>query len=90
MDIPRYVRLWGPHLTDYLGGSARLAAAAAVAAGRRAISWGSSLYRGVSRNGTNWRAHITIGGKTIYLGSFLLEEDAARTYDKAITEKNGR
>jgi hypothetical protein len=43
---------------------------------------GTSKYKGVYKRGNMWRAQIRSNGKTIYLGSFRLEIDAAKTYDK--------
>lgn len=43
----------------------------------------SSQYRGVYWNGYNWAAHIRINRKRHALGTFALEDDAARAYDQA-------
>jgi hypothetical protein len=63
-----------------------------MATHKGAFSSGSSMYRGVSqvKVSQKWDARIKIAGKTKHLGTFLLEEDAARAYDKAEKEKNGR
>lgn len=47
--------------------------------------WGTSKYKGVywSKKANKWVAQIRLDGKPKYLGSFLIEEDAARTYDRA-------
>lgn len=53
-----------------------------------------SRYIGVSGQHNRWYARIMRNGRTIQLGSFLLEEMAARAYDKAVLElppnKKGR
>ena len=46
----------------------------------------SSIYKGVSLRNENgkWRSYITVQNKMISLGTYSLEEDAARAYDLAI------
>ena len=43
-------------------------------------------FNGVSKNGKNFRAQITINGKQKYLGTFTRARDAAMAYDKAIVK----
>lgn len=44
---------------------------------------GTSKYKGVMRVGNRWRAQIKDVYKTVRLGMFDIEEDAARAYDDA-------
>jgi hypothetical protein len=52
---------------------------------------GSSIYKCVSWNKKTmkWISKITFKGKQIYLGSFNIEEDAAKAYDKKAMELFG-
>lgn len=47
----------------------------------RGVEWDKQINR--------WRARITIRGKKISLGSFTVEEDAARAYNEALSIKGG-
>ncbi len=51
----------------------------------------TSKYKGVSRNGNalNWRVQIIHNGQHIHVGMFAREDDAARAYDAAATERFG-
>ncbi len=51
----------------------------------------SSKYKGVSfRKGiARFRATISLNNRKIHLGHFVIEEDAARAYDKAALELHG-
>lgn len=50
---------------------------------------GSSLFKGVYREGSKWRAYIGIDSKQIWLGSFANEDDAALAHDKKAIELHG-
>ena len=57
------------------------------------FSRGSSAYRGVAyhKRQCKYQAQLRIeGGKTVYLGQFICEEDAARAYDAAVRQHHGR
>ena len=48
----------------------------------------TSGYRGVSKNGSKWRARIQVDGKEKSLGTFDNILDAAKAYDSYIQENN--
>jgi len=52
---------------------------------RRKKAGVSSVYRGVSwhSQAKKWRSDLKLGGKTIYLGCFFSEIEAAKAYDVA-------
>lgn len=60
--------------------------------GRRRLA--TSQYRGVSTHtrskSSPWNAHIRFSGKTIYLGRFATEIDAAKAYDRAAMDIFGK
>jgi hypothetical protein len=43
----------------------------------------TSQFKGVTLDGPTWRAKIKVNGKTIHLGRWALERDAALAYDRA-------
>ncbi|KAG2486719.1 hypothetical protein HYH03_014647 [Edaphochlamys debaryana] len=47
---------------------------------------GVTLYRTTGK----WRAQISHGGRTVALGDYVSEEEAARVYDRAVVWKYGR
>ena len=57
-----------------------------------AFSRGKSAFRGVSevKQSGKWRARIREKGTSRTIGSFDTEEDAARAYDAAVIERDGR
>lgn len=52
---------------------------------------GSSKFKGVSwhKRSNKWRAKCTLNGKSIHVGVFENEEDAARAYDSTVLNKFG-
>ena len=51
--------------------------------GNKKVYKHSSKYKGVSRDKSWWRARVTYREKTISLGYYVTEKDAAMAYDKA-------
>jgi HNH endonuclease len=59
-------------------------------ANRRKKPGSSSQYKGVTlRTSGRWQAHIVIERKAEFLGNYIVEEDAARSYDKRAVEAFG-
>jgi hypothetical protein len=58
---------------------------------RRPTSTKTSLFRGVSRTkrGKKWQACLVYDKRTIFLGRFASEAEAALVYDAAVREKVG-
>lgn len=59
--------------------------------GANRTATGKSQYLGVFAvyKSNRWRAQIKANGKFIYLGAFILEEDAAKAYDCAALKYHG-
>eukprot|EP01017_Pseudomicrothorax_dubius_P031635 TRINITY_DN4059_c0_g1_i9.p1 TRINITY_DN4059_c0_g1~~TRINITY_DN4059_c0_g1_i9.p1 ORF type:complete len:346 (+),score=62.52 TRINITY_DN4059_c0_g1_i9:179-1216(+) len=49
----------------------------------------ASQYRGVSRNGNQWQAIIMVHNKKRYIGSYSVETEAAKAYDRAALQFHG-
>ena len=68
----------------------RFATPAQNAANRAKVrGLGSSIYKGVKRDGARWRADITHNCLHEHLGSFVNEIDAAKAYDEAAKKFHG-
>ena len=50
---------------------------------------GISGYRGVSRNGSRWRARVIHNNKEHHIGTFDTIEEAAKAYDQLAKELHG-
>ena len=48
----------------------------------------TSGYRGVGKNGKNWKSRIIIDYKEIHLGTFKTAEEAGYAYDKYVIDNN--
>ena len=66
---------------------AEIDATRAMLAAKAAAKGGSSKFKGVylHKPSGKWVARITIAGKQVHLGSYSIEEDAARAYEKKAT-----
>ena len=51
---------------------------------------GSSKYKGVQKRDNRWRATIGHNRKTVYLGSFVSENEAAQAYNEAASRLYGK
>ncbi len=49
----------------------------------------SSKFRGVSKRAHGWEAATEVDGKSVYLGSFATEQDAARAYNEGVLRLHG-
>ncbi len=49
----------------------------------------SSKFRGVSKRAHGWEASTEVDGKSVYLGSFATEIDAARAYNEGVLRIRG-
>lgn len=76
---------------DNRRGNLRIATKSLNTANQRPKRGGTSKYKGVYRPRPNglWAAYITKDQKRTHLGSFLIEEEAARAYDAAALELFG-
>lgn len=56
------------------------------------FSRGSSAYRGVNfcKSSQKFNAQIRVSSKTVHLGRYVNEEEAARAYDRAAMKQFGR
>lgn len=56
---------------------------------RRNVKGRVSRFKGVSLNWGKWAARICVGGKTLCLGTFNTEEEAAAAYARAASSHHG-
>ncbi len=49
----------------------------------------TSQFRGVSKRAHGWEASTEVGGKSVYLGTYATEADAARAYNEGVLRIRG-
>lgn len=88
MDAPEGVQVdhKGDNPLDCRRCNLRLATQGQNMRNTRSRRGSSSVYKGVRRTPYGWVATIRLNGKNVHLGSFKVEEDAARAYDAAMRE----
>ena len=69
---------------DYCPDNCRYVVATTQAANVNKRISNTSGYKGVTANGKNWQAQISVKNKHIYLGTFNTPEDAAKAYDQYV------
>ncbi len=56
---------------------------------KKAQSNNTSGYKGVCKNGNNWRAEVQVDGKVVFNKTFKSIKDAAHAYDEAARKYHG-